>query len=159
MLVKGVTFVCWTCISANCPSAKEKDNFYCQPVVLSNPSSAVPWYSSISCGNNYFAKMVPDMFKNAGVEEKKTNHSLRAAGVSQRFEAGVDEKVIQSPSGHRRLESLQSSCHATQPSVPGMLCPALSIYIKDQSASLRTLDQHVMAKTIISLRLRIWKLL
>ena len=84
-------------------SAKEKDNFYCQPVVLSNPSSAVPWYSSILCGNNYLAKMVPDMFKHAGVEEKKMNHRLRAAGVSQLFEAGVDEKVIQSRSGHRRL--------------------------------------------------------
>ena len=47
------------------------------------------------------------MFAEAGVEEKKTNHSLRAAGVSQLFEAGVDEKVIQSRSGHRRLESLR----------------------------------------------------
>ena len=35
---------------------------------------------------------------------------------------------------------------------------ALSIYIKDQSASHRTLDQHVMAQTIISLHLKIWKL-
>ena len=32
---------------------------------------------------------------------------FRAAGVSQLFEAGVDEKVIQSRSGHRRLESLR----------------------------------------------------
>lgn len=67
----------------------------------------MPWYSSIPCGKNYLAKMVPDMFKDAGVEEKKTNHSLRAAGVSQLFEAGMDEKVIQSRSGHRRLESLR----------------------------------------------------
>ena len=92
-------------LSAN---AKEKDNFYCQPAVLSNMSSNyVPWYTSIPCGKNYLAKMVPEVFKEAGVEEKKTNHSLRAAGVSQLFEAGVDEKVIQSRSGHRRLESLR----------------------------------------------------
>ena len=52
----------------------------------------------------YMAKMVPT---EAGVEEKKTNHSLRAAGVSQLFEAGVDEKVFQSHSGRRRLESLR----------------------------------------------------
>jgi site-specific recombinase XerD len=50
--------------------------------------------------------MVPDMFKEAGVEEKKTSHSLHAAGVSQLFEAGVDEKAIQSRSSHRCLESL-----------------------------------------------------
>ena len=52
--------------------------------------------------------MVPEMFTEAGVEERKTNHSLRAAGVSQLFEAGVDEKVIQSRSGRRRLESLRT---------------------------------------------------
>ena len=52
--------------------------------------------------------MVPEMFTEAGVEERKTNHSLRAAGVSQLFEAGVDEKVIQSRSGHRRIESLRT---------------------------------------------------
>ena len=51
--------------------------------------------------------MVSEMFTEAGVEERKTNHSLRAAGVSRLYEAGVDEKVIQSRSGHRRLESLR----------------------------------------------------
>ncbi len=72
-------------------SAKECDVFYCQP----------------PCGKNSLAKMVPDMFAEAGVTQRKTNHSLRAAGVSQLFEAGVDEKVIPSRSGHRRLESFR----------------------------------------------------
>ena len=65
------------------------------------------WYTSIPCGKNYLSKMVSEMFTEAGVEEKKTNHSLRAAGVSRLYEAGVDEKVIQSRSGHRHLESLR----------------------------------------------------
>ena len=82
-------------------SAKQRDCFYLQP--LSQASEGKPWFSVQPCGKNYLAKMVPTMFAEAGVEEKKTNHSLRAAGVSQ---AGVDEKVIQSSSGHRRLESL-----------------------------------------------------
>lgn len=47
------------------------------------------------------------MFKAAGVDDKKSNHSLRAAGVSQLFEAGVIEKIIQSRSGHRSLEALR----------------------------------------------------
>ena len=38
---------------------------------------------------------------------KKTNHSLRAAGISQLFEDGVDEKIIQSRSGHRSTEALR----------------------------------------------------
>lgn len=45
--------------------------------------------------------MVLEMFAEAGVKERK-----RAAGVSQLFEAGVDEKLIQSHSGHKCLESL-----------------------------------------------------
>jgi len=58
------------------------------------------WYSSIQCGKNYLSEMVSEMFKEAGIEERKTNHSLRAAGVSRLYGAGVDEKVIQSRSGH-----------------------------------------------------------
>ena len=48
-----------------------------------------------------------EMFREAGSSEKKTNHSLRAAGVSQLFEAGVDEKIIQSHSGHRSIDALR----------------------------------------------------
>ena len=32
---------------------------------------------------------------------------MRAAGISQLFEAGVDEKIIQSRSGHRSTEALR----------------------------------------------------
>ncbi len=80
-------------------SAKERDVFYCQPLARHTVDGL--WYSSQPCGKNSLAKMVPDMFAEAGVAQRKTNHSLRAAGVSQLFEAGVDEKVIQSRSGHR----------------------------------------------------------
>ena len=47
------------------------------------------------------------MFSDAGIEEKKTNHSLRAAGISQLCQAGVNEKIIQAHSGHRCLKSMQ----------------------------------------------------
>ena len=87
-------------LSAN---AKEKDNFYCQPM----QSHGTNWYWTIPCGKNYLSKMVSEMFIEADVQERKTNHSLRAAGVSRLYEAGVDEKIIQSRSGHRRLESLR----------------------------------------------------
>ena len=74
-------------------NAKEKDNFYCQPVLHSTKNDDICWYSSIPCGKNYLGKMVSEMFTEAGVEERKTNHSLRAAGVSRLFEAGMDEEV------------------------------------------------------------------
>ena len=51
-----------------------------------------PWFTAIPVGKNSLGKVVSEMFCAAGIKEKKTNHSLRAAGVSQSFEAGVDEK-------------------------------------------------------------------
>ena len=47
------------------------------------------------------------MCKEAGLAEKKTNHSSRAAGVSQMFAANVPERLIQSRTGHRSLEALR----------------------------------------------------
>ena len=55
----------------------------------------------------FAGKVVSEMFREAGISERKTNHSLRAAGVSQFFEAGVDEKIIQSHSGHRSTDALR----------------------------------------------------
>ena len=85
------------------PAVKEKDFFYCKP--LQKFTKSGPWFSSIPCGKNTLSKMVSVMFREAGLEDK-TNHSLRTAGISRLYEAGVDEKIIQSRSGHRQLESL-----------------------------------------------------
>ena len=53
------------------------------------------------------SKVVSEMFEEAGVSERKTNHSLRAAGVSQLFEAEVNEKIIQRHSGQTSLDTLR----------------------------------------------------
>ena len=45
-------------------------------------------------------------FVKLELPKKKTNHSNRAVGLSQLFEAGVDEKIFQSRSGHRSNEAL-----------------------------------------------------
>ena len=50
--------------------------------------------------------MVKDMCSQAQTEGKKTNHSLRASGITTLFQAGVSEKVIQDRSGHRSLDGL-----------------------------------------------------
>ena len=52
--------------------------------------------------------MVSDMCSEAGVNGKKTNHSLRVAGTTSLYEGGVPEKVIQQRTGHRCLESLRT---------------------------------------------------
>ena len=42
-----------------------------------------------------------------GISGRKTNHSLRATGVSDLFQAGVPEKMIQERSGHLSLDGLR----------------------------------------------------
>ena len=73
--------------------------------------SGIAWFSVQPCGKNYLAKMVPTMCAKAGMEEKKTHNSLRTAGVSQLFEAGVDEKLIQSRSVTLRSQMSWVSPH------------------------------------------------
>ena len=61
--------------------------------MISTPADTkAPWFAAIPCGRNSLSKVVCEMFREAGSGEKKTNHSLRAAGVSQLFEAGVVKK-------------------------------------------------------------------
>ena len=87
--------------------SKEKGFFYWKPLATLPGDPTAPWFGVTPVGRNVLAKVVSEMFQEAGVSERKTNHSLRAAGVSQLFEAGVDEKVIQNRSGHRSIDALR----------------------------------------------------
>ena len=53
------------------------------------------------------ASMLKDMCCEAKIGGHKTNHSLRATGASELFEAGVPEKIIKERTGHRSLEALR----------------------------------------------------
>ena len=76
--------------------------------LLSVPAKAdLPWFTSTQVGQNELNKMVQRMCQEAGVAGKKTNHSLRATGASQLFQANVPEKIIQQRTGHRSLEALR----------------------------------------------------
>ena len=86
--------------------SKEKGFFYWKPLATLPSDPTAPWFAATPVGRNVLAKVVSEMFQEAGTSERKTNHSLRAAGVSQLFEAGVDEKVIQNRSGHRSIGAL-----------------------------------------------------
>ena len=62
-------------------------------------------------GKNLLAKMVPTMCEEVG---KKTNHSLRVAGASSLFAAGIPERVIQQRTGHRSLDGLRTYKRVTE---------------------------------------------
>ena len=87
-------------------SAKEKDTFYLRPVTKVPTNEAAPRYSCVPVGKNQLSRMVKDMCSEANIG-KKTNHSLRASGITSLFQAGVSEKVIQDRSGHRSLDGLR----------------------------------------------------
>ena len=53
------------------------------------------------CWERYTEKITEKMCLEAGISEKKTNHSLRATGASALFNASVPEKLIRDVTGHR----------------------------------------------------------
>ena len=84
--------------------AIERDNFYVRP--LSVGEDGKPWFTSVPIGRNKLATMVKAICSAAGVEGKKTNHSLRSFGVTSMFKENIPEKVIQERSGHRSVTAL-----------------------------------------------------
>ncbi len=65
------------------------------------------WYYSIPIGRNKLSRMVPEICKLGNISGHKTNHSLRATGATELYEAQVPEKIIQERTGHRSLECLR----------------------------------------------------
>ena len=74
-------------------SAEANDTFYLCPLNKVPESEDAPWFSSLPVGKNRLSKMVKDMHSQGRVSEKKTNHSLRASGITTLFQAGVSEKL------------------------------------------------------------------
>ena len=59
------------------------------------------WYSDKPVRVNSLKKVVSDMMKQAGIDGKFTNHSLRATTATHMFEKGVDEQLIKCVTGHK----------------------------------------------------------
>ena len=117
---KTVTIVANPSVQDRCPvfiidlylsklpsEAKEKNLFYCRPVSNLPQKPDDPWFLAIAVGKNVLGKMVREICDEAGVNGKKTNHSLRVSCATSLYTAGVPEKVIQSRTGHSSLESLK----------------------------------------------------
>ena len=65
-----------------------------------------PWYSSVPVGKDILSTKLGKMCSLAGIEGRITNYSRCATSVTQTYETGVLEKVIQEWTGHRSLEAL-----------------------------------------------------
>ena len=90
--------------------AKDRNVFYVWPSknVPSNPTS--PWYDCVPLGKEKLRKFVVVMCKEAGINEKKMNHSLRATGATAKFNASVPEKMIRDVTGHRSKALMLYEC-------------------------------------------------
>ena len=57
-------------------------------------------------GKNTLHSLLGTMCVEAGIEEKKSNHSLRATGATAMFAAQVPEKMIKDVTGHKSSKAL-----------------------------------------------------
>ena len=87
--------------------AVKKDLFYCRALDVVPKEENAPWYLAVAVGKNVLMKMVKKMCDEAGIVGNKSNHSLRVAGASALFDAGVPERIIQQRTGHRSVERLR----------------------------------------------------
>ncbi len=55
------------------------------------PECALVWYTNKPVGVNTLKKVVSDMMKEAGIEGRFTNHSLRATTATRMYDKGIDE--------------------------------------------------------------------
>lgn len=85
--------------------AFERDVFYLLPLTKIKPGGS--WFTTTPVGKNTLAKMVKEVCTEAGVGGNKTNHSLRATGATEMYQAGVPEKIIQERTGHLSLSGLR----------------------------------------------------
>ena len=84
--------------------AISRDLFYVRPLEIIPTDPSLPWYSSVAVGKHTLDQRVKNMCSQAGISGKKTNHSLRATGVTRMFDKGAPEKLIQERTGHRSIK-------------------------------------------------------
>lgn len=101
---------------------KDMDVFYLRPI-SKKVDVGEPWYECSPVGKEKLRKYMETMCAEAGMSEKKTNHSLRATGATALFSAGVPEKIIRDVTGHKSnaLELYERTSLAQKEAVSGIL--------------------------------------
>ena len=87
------------------PEFPAKDDvFNLRPKVKVPSSPGEPWFDCTPIGKNKLATMMKEMSVEAGFQETKTNHSLRATGATTLFNAGLPEKNFRKTRGIDHLK-------------------------------------------------------
>ena len=70
-------------------NALELDTFYRRPLCAAPSDPQRPWFANCPVGRNTLASVVKDLCAEVGIAGRKTNHSLRATGATELFQAHV----------------------------------------------------------------------
>jgi len=80
---------------------------YLQPKSQVPDDPKEPWFYPNLIGKNTLHSLLHTMCEEeAGIEDKKSNHSLRASGTTAMFAAQVPEKMIKEETGHKSSKAL-----------------------------------------------------
>ena len=83
--------------------AGKTEAFYFKP--LAKPTKD-RWFSTLAVGHNTLQGAVKRMCKAAGIEGRKTDHSLRVTSATRLYQKNVDEQLICEQTGkYRSVES------------------------------------------------------
>ena len=138
------------------PQAIESDIFFVRPLDNIPTDPTKPWYTGTPVGKHTLENKLKKMCSLAGIEGRISNHSLRATSVTQMYESGVPEKVIQERTGHRWLEALRmykrtnAQQHETVSKVltaPHSLTYNEQVQISRQHASVSTMSLNQPSST------------
>lgn len=91
--------------NSKCPEDRPDEAFYLCP--LNKPKPDV-WYQKAPVGHNTLAGTVPRLFTAAGIAGHYSNHSLRVTTATRLFDAGLDEQLIMSRTGHSSNAGVRS---------------------------------------------------
>ena len=72
------------------PKSLDGDAFYLKPLSKKPEDPKKPWLIAQPVGKNCLNAMVKTMAKQAGIDKKATNHSLRAYGTTLMFDSATD---------------------------------------------------------------------
>ena len=82
------------------------DFMYLQPKPRVPSDLKEPWFYPNPMEKNTLHSLLNTMCVEAGIEEKKSNHSLRATGATAMFAAQVPEKMIKDVTRHKSSKAL-----------------------------------------------------
>ena len=86
----------------------------------SNPGNRSTWFKKGPLGKNRLGNMMQDMAKEAGIEGKFCNHSVRRTSITNLLQAGVAPTLIKNISGHKNVDSISHYASASKAQIKRM---------------------------------------